>query len=199
MSAGIFIAIAFEVIAEKEEWLDTAVFNLLHSMTSPVSTRFFELATQLGSGYFLTTVYLIILSLLLWKKRGTDALAIGLTAIGSSLSVALLKVLFARTRPHTPLISELNTYSFPSGHTVSSFVFFGLMAWECSRLRMKRPWKIVLIACCGLLAFIVGTSRVVLRYHYASDVVAGWCVGIMTLSLFILMKRRVAGGSSFSG
>jgi undecaprenyl-diphosphatase len=193
VSAGLFAVLALEVVLEKEDWFDTKVFTFLHGIASPVSTRFFEFMTNLGSGYFITTAYVIVLLLLLWRKRRADALVIGITAITASLLVAGLKVLFARARPDAPLISELSTYSFPSGHTVSSFVFFGLMAWECSRLRIPRTWKIMLIACCLLLAILVGISRIVLRYHFASDVAGGWCLGTVILCIFLLVRQRITG------
>jgi membrane-associated phospholipid phosphatase len=70
----------------------------------------------------------------------------------------------------------LTNYSFPSGHALSSFIFCSLLA----RLAWKSNWsplmKWVVTVCLLSFSLSIGISRIVLRYHYASDVLAGFCL-----------------------
>ncbi len=71
-----------------------------------------------------------------------------------------------------------------------SFTFYGLLIYLVWK-NVKTKWlRITLSIMLGLLIFVIGVSRVYLRVHYASDVLAGFCVGCMwlLLSLWILQK-----------
>lgn len=95
-----------------------------------------------------------------------------------------LKYIVHRPRPDGfQLISEVG-YSFPSGHSMVSMAFYGLcawMVWVYERDRIMR-W-----ACCvsfALVIVLVGVSRIYLGVHYASDVLAGFCVSLAWLSVY---------------
>ncbi len=85
----------------------------------------------------------------------------------------------------TPLLHEAKGFSFPSGHALMSVTFYGLLiviVWEF----VKAPWlRWLLSILLALLILIIGFSRVYLRVHYASDVVAGFSVGLVWLILSI--------------
>jgi len=74
-----------------------------------------------------------------------------------------------------PLLSGAS--SFPSGHTISAFALFGLLALLIS----KKKWMGVLIL---LIAIIVGISRVYLIHHFFIDIYAGSIIGSL-LALII--------------
>jgi undecaprenyl-diphosphatase len=73
-----------------------------------------------------------------------------------------------------------------------SVTFYGLLiaiGWQY----IKKGWlKWIFTLILSLLIFAIGLSRVYLRVHYASDVLAGFCVGCMwlLLSLWILGKME---------
>jgi membrane-associated phospholipid phosphatase len=96
-----------------------------------------------------------------WQFGRSFGLAMGTTA--------LLKVTVVETRPNG------GDYSFPSGHTSSSF---------CSAefLRARYGWRYGLPA--YLAAAFVGYSRVESDHHYAHDVVASAAIGIASSYLF---------------
>ncbi|MBX6313505.1 MAG: phosphatase PAP2 family protein [Isosphaeraceae bacterium] len=106
----------------------------------------------------------------------------------------LLKLWFQRERP--PLAQHLTTYSFPSGHSVFSAVFFTLLAillarWLPSSLARLRP---VVAGSCFLLALLISASRVWLGAHYLTDVIAGFLLGLLWATLACLIRF---GGSRF--
>jgi undecaprenyl-diphosphatase len=84
-------------------------------------------------------------------------------------------------------------YSFPSGHALMSITFYGLMiflVWQ----NIKNIWvRWILTILLTMLIIFIGISRVYLRVHYFSDVLAGFCVGLMwlLLSLWILNKIEI--------
>lgn len=100
----------------------------------------------------------------------------------------ILKLIFHRERPLTPLLAAAKGYSFPSGHALMSVTFYGLLiliVWQSTKpLWVKWPLSITLLS----LIIVIGVSRVYLRVHYASDVLAGFSIGLMWLlfSLWIL-------------
>jgi undecaprenyl-diphosphatase len=75
-----------------------------------------------------------------------------------------------------------------------SFSFFGLLIYIIYE-EMEKVWlKWLFISLIVCLIFSIGLSRVYLRVHYASDVVAGLCMGFMwiviSLSVIHLMEKR---------
>ncbi|HEX2607298.1 MAG TPA: phosphatase PAP2 family protein [Flavisolibacter sp.] len=103
-----------------------------------------------------------------------------------------LKNIFRRHRPEFPLFKELSSYSFPSGHALSSFVFCSVLIWLTWQTHWKPGWKWVLTILLVAFSISIGISRIVLRYHYASDVVAGFSLGFawVLLSLWVQQKFR---------
>jgi undecaprenyl-diphosphatase len=88
-----------------------------------------------------------------------------------------------------PLV-HASGYSFPSGHSFSSFTFFGLMAYLIWQTDIGKGWKIFLSILFFLLASVIATSRVYLHVHYASDVLGGFSLSMLwlILSLYTLHK-----------
>ena len=79
-----------------------------------------------------------------------------------------------------------------------SMAFYGLLVYIVW-LEVKIRWlRIMLVVLLSVLIFLIGYSRVYLRVHYASDVIAGFAVGFgwLLLSLWVmdkLEKRYLTG------
>ncbi len=118
-------------------------------------------------------------------RRADEAVRLSLTLGVESLLVNQgVKRLFRRrrptpagTRPHR-LRSPL-TSSFPSGHASSAFCAAALLS--DGHRRLAPAWYAV--------AVVVATSRVYVRIHHASDVVAGALLGEV---IGQVARRRVA-------
>ena len=95
----------------------------------------------------------------------------------------LMKFFLQRERPLVPLIAKVHGYSFPSGHTFTSVTFYGIIAYIIYKNVKSTFLKWTLIVACILLILLVGFSRVYLRLHYASDVIAAFCLGLIWLLL----------------
>jgi membrane-associated phospholipid phosphatase len=112
-------------------------------------------------------------------------------AVSNLLLMFGLKIFFNRPRPLIPLLKELSGLSFPSGHAFMSLTFFGLIIYFVYRGVTNKwiKWSVIIFLI-GII-FLVGLSRVYLRVHYASDVIAGFCFGILSLVLLFMMLNTV--------
>ena len=186
-----FISIAKMIFKKKKETFDQHAFSFLAGKVSDVNTNVMQVFTFLGTHTFLIPANLILISYFLFIKRHRwYSIKVPVVALSSLLLMFILKTIFHRDRPLTPLLEAARGYSFPSGHATMSITFYGLLiyiVWHS----IKNTWvKWSLIVLLILLINFIGVSRVYLRVHYASDVLAGFCVGLMwlLLSLWILKK-----------
>jgi len=165
---------------------DRVVDDYLHAHATPPLTTFFLIVTALGSIEAIVLLGVIVAAILAWGRRWVF-LGSWLAAVaGSAVLNHLLKVLFARPRPHFehPLLVE-TSYSFPSGHAMESFVVYGMLAYFA--VLALRSWESRVAAVCGaaLLVVLIGFSRMYLGVHYLSDVLAGYAAGGVWLSALI--------------
>ncbi len=185
-----FVAITDEIVLEHETGFDQHISQAIFSLQSPFITRLMEMVTFFGSANFLFPAYLVLIIYYLFRKNIKLALDITMMGLSSTGILFLFKEIFKRQRPLDPLIRNVTGFSFPSGHSFSSFTFFGLIIYILWKTRIKKAWKITLTILLFLSAAAIAFSRVYLRVHYPSDVIAGFCLSIiwLMLSLWILHK-----------
>jgi membrane-associated phospholipid phosphatase len=145
--------------------------------------------TVLGGHKFLVPANLAIIAYAYFiRRRKWFALKTFAVAFSSLLLMFGLKALFNRSRPISPLLGEVAGLSFPSGHAFMSFTFFGLLIYVVYQRVDHKLVKWMLICLLLTITFLVGMSRIYLRVHYPSDVMAGFAIGTMwlILSLYIM-------------
>lgn len=143
--------------------------------------------------FFGSTLGIILMALLaiilVKKKRNKIAIATNLVLI-----VAInkgLKNIVCRPRPNILRIVEETGYSFPSGHSMVSLSFYGLLLYIICKNVNKKYLNILLIFSGIILIIAIGFSRIYLGVHYFSDVLAGFLGAIVELILFITIFNRV--------
>ncbi len=160
------------------ELFEIEILRLIHDLLQNSFTDFImPLITALGNGGI---IWIILAALLLASKRYRKtgvvlALSLVFCLIAGNM---ILKPLIARPRPFAldttlPLLINAPTdFSFPSGHTYSSFAAaFSLLFSKKNGINM--PW----IAAAFLLAALIAFSRLYLCVHYPTDVLAGIILG----------------------
>ena len=144
-------------------------------------------------------VALCAAALLLRFRRKVEA-AFLLAGLGSvMLLTSAIKLFVARPRPAPGLVNVdiLNsTYSYPSGHVTSYMSLYGFLFYLVCALMRPSPLRSALLIVLGAMICLVGLSRVYLGAHWASDVLAGYCLGFFWLALTIYLYRRFKGVSS---
>jgi membrane-associated phospholipid phosphatase len=191
----LFGYVSHEVLAENEKQFDEAVFSYLSAhIINPGLTRFMKLVTWFASARFLQISYgVLLVSYLVAKKfkRTAEIAAIGL---GGFLVNYFMKLFFHRLRPLHPLIAPLKNFSFPSGHATSGFIFYGLLSYLLWKTKIPKPLKFAAISLLVLFSLLIGFSRIYLRLHYTSDVIAGFCIGfawlLLTIYLFEYLTKK---------
>ena len=180
------------VFEDKNLSFDDHVFTLILPYINAVNTSIMEAITFLGSVQFLLPAnILVILFVLFIKKQQYDALKIFAITITGTAVLFLLKFFLQRQRPLLPLVAKAHGYSFPSGHSFSSVVFYGMLAYIGYKNIKNDFLKWSSIVFLFILAGLVGFSRIYLKLHYASDVIAGFSLGVIWLLLakWILFGR----------
>ncbi|MEO6453629.1 MAG: phosphatase PAP2 family protein [Ginsengibacter sp.] len=187
-----FLFIARMIFKDDKRGFDDEAFKFLSGFVSDVNTNVMEFFTFLGTHTFLIPVnFLLVAYFLFLKKHRWYSISIPVIALSSLLLMFSLKYIFRRDRPLTPLLQEARGYSFPSGHALISFTFYGLLIYLVWLNVKSAGLKWLLTITLVLLIFVIGLSRVYLRVHYASDVIAGYCIGCMWLLLSLWILKRV--------
>lgn len=198
LTVFLFWRITDEIVLEQESAFDFKVFEILSHYTSPSTTRLMLIFTFFGSTKFLLPAYVLLTGFFLFYKRdrlqSISVAAVGLTSIGL---LFILKNIFHRHRPLEPLTKNVIGYSYPSGHSFSSFTFFGLLTYIIWKTNLPVFWKWVLSVIFILMAACIALSRVYLHVHFASDVIAGLCLSIIWLSISLWIIYRIQGSGKF--
>ncbi len=133
--------------------------------------------TSLGSMVVLCFLLAAVVGyLLLVRKRGAAVLVVGSILGGTVISFGL-KLLFNRPRPEIPGGIQVFTASFPSSHAMLSAVTYLTLGALMTRVAAGARLKAYFMGLAVFLTVVVGLSRVYVGVHYATDVLAGWCVG----------------------
>jgi membrane-associated phospholipid phosphatase len=152
-------------------------------------SRLFWVATLLGNTPVLAALsFSAVVLLALWGRRAAAALvAVGLL-IGWGVSEAA-KNIVARPRPPAgdALIAVPTSAAMPSGHALTTLVFFGLLLYLAFRWNRRgaRGWVFTAAAAAIVVAGLIGVSRAYLGVHWLSDVLSGWVLGGAWLAAFI--------------
>lgn len=190
LSLGVFAFIANEVFYEHEDAFDKSVQTIVARYSSPALIEMMMGFTFFGSSGFLLPAYILLVGYFLIKKNYRNALFISILVLSSTGLMFGLKLLFQRQRPQFPIIKGITSYSFPSGHTLSAAIFCSILGYLVWDSQIRNIWKGLLIFLLLLLALTVGFSRIALNVHFATDVIAGFCLGVMWMILsFWVMKR----------
>ncbi len=161
---------------------------LFRGRTSQLSQLFY-LITWFGSFYMTIGVTLLGSGVLFWYRRRRHAVILWLMLGGVSLLVLAGKRTFQRPRPLRVAYYPETGYSFPSGHSASAMILYGLLAyWSIRRFRTTTGRVMVGIGAVGLI-LAVGFSRIYLGVHFLSDVLGGYLLGLGWLIVGIVLTE----------
>ena len=137
---------------------------------------------------------------MLLPNRKTYGLPVSLACLGGVAVYKPMKHLVLRARPDEVfhLVTQ-GGYSFPSGHSVTSIVFYGLLLYLIQKHCQNQKLKTALSWVCGILAIAIGPSRVYVGVHWPTDVLAGWCIGGGVLLIVILILQKLERRGAMRG
>ena len=173
--------------------LDRTVYEALYAGHRPFLLVIARVLTALGEPTVLIAAC-VVCALYLWylgrARLGLTLLLIAM--VGRGLS-EIQKFWIARARPDIePHLVIVKTRSFPSGHATSSMVFYLALALA---LTADTRWRRPAAAGAVILSVLIGISRVMLGVHWPSDVIGGWCFGMLWVLLTLKPAERLLRAS----
>ena len=185
----VFLEILEDIFVLERLKIDTLAYKIVvENMRNGLFTEFFKLITFLGSQYILILIA-IISFVVIKNKKLPIAITINL-AISAILNV-LLKNVINRPRPEGYRIIDETGYSFPSGHSMISMAFYGLIVYIIFKNCRNKIIRNTLSCILSIVIVLIGFSRIYLGVHYASDVVGGFVVSIAYLIVFTTITKPI--------
>jgi len=176
-------------------WRDSVIAH-----RPPAVTEVMVNASRFGSTPSLIVVALVVAALLAWRGRKGDSLLVVGSTAGALLLGPLLKAVVERPRPvisdHVVLV---DSYSYPSGHSLNSMAVLGLLTALAVRGSPGWPRRVVIVVIGAVLVGTVGFSRVYLGVHWPSDVLGGWLIGLFWVAASLVVDHLARGNSGRSG
>ncbi len=194
---GFFIA-AKKLRADELREFDGEIIDFIQGHISGSLTAFMNGVTFFGGKTWIISAVLILSIFFFFVKRRYSVYLLVTSATGSVLNI-LLKQLFQRERPDIYPLITVEGYSFPSGHSMGSFIFYISLAVVLSKWSKSKLLDSVIILLFAILIMLIGISRIYLGVHYPSDVIAGFCAGgcwviICSLALRYYEIRKARAG-----
>lgn len=187
-----FLLIVFAVWAAflSNSQFDQKIFDCIAPHVSAGCTRVVLFITWGGNTYFLIAANVLLFTYFIIKKNKWLAIRVAAISITSVGMMGLIKNLVHRHRPSDPMVINVTNFSFPSGHSFMSVAFYGFLVWWAMN-NIKNEWqKRIAVAFLLLLILTIGFTRVYLRMHYPTDVIAGFCIStICLLPCWLSWKR----------
>ncbi len=184
LAALFFVVLAHAVAQGHTQSLDSNVRDAIHSWATPRFTEAMSAVTQLGS----TTILLPLGVILVWRLyvagRRRAAALLAITVLGAQVFDQALKFGFRRPRPEVFFgLAQPGSYSFPSGHSLTSCCFYGVLAAILTVGAVPRWRKVLIWALAAAITLAVGFSRVYLGVHYPTDVLGGYAVAVVWVAM----------------
>ena len=182
VSLVIFALLLEDVLAGEAVRLDGMAYALIvERLRTPLLTPVMEAFSALATVPVLVVVLLVIIAFAPGRRPGWCC-AVNLALV--TLLNVVLKALVRRPRPTGFRLASATGFSFPSGHSMAAMAFFGLIIWFVWRHVRDRRRRTALTVALAFVILMIGVSRVYLGVHYASDVLAGFCVSCIWLALY---------------
>lgn len=178
----VFLVLLEDVLEGGLIKLDEAAYVLIvEHLRTDWLTPIMESISALATPVTLLVMLLLIVAFAPGRRPGACC------ALNLALVVVLnqvLKFLVQRPRPEGFRLAAETGFSFPSGHSMAVMAFFGLLIWMVWHYERDRAVRIGCSVALAALIVAVGVSRIYLGVHYASDVVAGFCVSLAWLAFY---------------
>lgn len=165
--------------------IDQRILNLVPDIRTDGQNTFFSVVTFAASSTSVI-VFLVILSLASWRRKWWVPVLLA-AAFGLERAIStVIKQIVARPRPDRSLgLLTENSFSFPSGHTLTATVVGGLTAYLLCRAIKSSIARLLIVLAALTAVLLVGISRIYLGVHYPSDILGSLGLGLFVLAAII--------------
>lgn len=194
-SIGVLVFLAWlsdEVLEGDTRAFDEAARAAVHQLASPTMTTVMRGISFLGSTRFLFGATTVIVLTFIFRRWKREAILMTVTMLGGAILNVTLKLAFKRIRPEP--FFDLPTprgFSFPSGHSLASFCFFGALAVLINARIKSRRLRFIISSSAALIIFLVGLSRIYLGVHFPTDVIAGFTAALIWIGAVRFVEEQL--------
>jgi undecaprenyl-diphosphatase len=198
IAAAAFIALTVIVTTNSSLAFDSRAFAIGSDLRAPWLTTVARVITTLGLIAVVGPAMLLVVGLLIALKHLPRAAALVAGGALAWVAVWVAKWLVDRHRPPRPLVHTAGQ-SYPSAHAANSVGWLAL-AIAVSVIMPARGARVAVIAAGALVTVLVGLTRVYLRAHFASDVLAGYAVAVAMYSMatIVIIARPARRPTAYS-
>jgi undecaprenyl-diphosphatase len=181
----VFVALTVAVTRNRSLALDSRAFETANDLREPWLDTVAKVVTKLGLIAVVGSAVVPAAWVLIKHHYRVRAAALVAGAALAWVSVWITKTVVDRPRPPEPLV-HTSGQSYPSAHAANSVGWLAI-AIALTVVIPKRGARIAAVTTGALLAVLVGLSRVYLRAHYLSDVLAGEALAVAMYALAALV------------
>lgn len=183
------------------DWFRQKVLRHVPLNPETIDQSFVDISAM-GGPTVLLLITAAVLGFLLWDRRYNALLLMIMATVGGVALTWLLKEAIGRNRPGGTHLVITQMSSFPSGHSMLSAVIYPTLGTLVARLVPRKRLKIYFMLVALGLSFLIGISRIYLRVHYPTDVLAGWAAGLAwaafcwTIAKYLERRGALEGGEN---
>lgn len=185
----LFSVICYGVLSYDSLVIDTKVYSFISdNIMSDGITSVLKVITELGG-----VAFIVLAGVLIFMFCKKIRWVVTFDLVGVTLINQVIKHIVRRPRPNVLRLVEEDGYSFPSGHSMVSMAFYGIIIYLVYKNVTNKYLKWTLIALLSLLILSIGFSRIYVGVHYFTDVVGGFLLGLAYLIIYINIYNKKAG------
>ena len=185
----LFSVICYQILNYDSLVIDTNAYSFIaDNIMNDSLTPILKVITELG-GVAFTVVAGVLIFIFCKKIRWF----VTFDLVGVTLINQLLKHIIRRPRPNILRLVEESGYSFPSGHSMVSMTFYGIIIYLVYENVNDKYLEWLLITLLSLLILAIGFSRVYVGVHYFTDVIGGFLLGLAYLVIYVNIYNNRVG------
>ena len=158
--------------------------NIINDKLTPI----LKVITHIG-GEKIVLVLAVLAIILIKGLKNKLFLLTGV--VGTAGLNVILKHIIQRKRPNINRLILEEGYSFPSGHSMMSMTFYGMLIFLIFKYVKNTTLKWTLIVILTILLSTIGITRIYLGVHYPSDVIGGFVVSLTYLFILTEIYNKV--------
>lgn len=194
LAAALFLIVAVNIDLVQpvdDTWRDAMV-----SIENGFLTVVAQIFDVVGGVWVIWSIRLVVTGYLIGTRRWAKLIIWTVTALLVEVSIGPLKGLYDRPRPLEPLVETTNA-AFPSGHAIAgAATAIALVIVLLAPGEHRRAWEVR----AGAFAFVMAGTRVYLRAHWLTDVIAGALLGAATAlavaAVVQIVRTRIQSGET---
>ena len=185
----LFSVICYGVLSYDSLVIDTKVYSFIaDNLMSDGITSVLKVITELGG-----VAFIVLAGVLIFMFCKKIRWFVTFDLVGVTLINQVIKHIVRRPRPNVLRLVEEDGYSFPSGHSMVSMAFYGIIIYLVYKNVTNKYLKWTLITLLSLLILSIGFSRIYVGVHYFTDVVGGFLLGLAYLIIYINIYNKKVG------